>query len=228
MLLVVGAIVVGILLGLALGGRLANLAEVTLRWWPLALVGLALQLIPVPSMEGQIDHWLAVGLLAASYAVLLVFVAVNIRLPGFPVVAVGFALNLLVISLNGGMAVSDEALHRAYGPGPGYEKMYRVLVEHGGAKHHLAGPDDVLRPLTDVIPVGGPIRLVLSVGDVLFYVGVVWLLAAATKGLPGRGSRESVRPRSPAGVGGDPPSTLRPAGEPASGIGRPAPPAPQR
>jgi Family of unknown function (DUF5317) len=136
----------------------------------------------VPTLEGQLDHWLAVGLLAASYAVLLVFVAVNIRLPGFPVVAAGFALNLLVISLNGGMPVSDSALRSAYGSG--YAEMRRDLVEHGGAKHHLAGPDVVLRPLTDVIPVGRPVHLVLSVGDLLFYVGVVWLLAAATRGMP--------------------------------------------
>jgi len=215
MLLVIGSILVGVLIGLALGGRLANLAEITLKWWPLALLGLALQLIPVPSMHGQRDHWLAVALLAASYVVLLVFVAANIRLPGFPIVALGFALNILVISLNGGMAVGDSALHTAYGAR--YPIMYQELVEHGGAKHHLAGPDDVLRPLTDVIPIGWPVRLVLSVGDVLFYVGVVWLLAAVTRGLP-RGQRgRGVRPRSPAEVDDAHLEAHRPEVERASG-----------
>jgi hypothetical protein len=190
-LLVVGAIAAGILIGILLGGSLRNLAEIKLRWWPLAPLGLVLQLVPVPTIEGRLDHWLAVGLLAASYAVLLVFVLVNIRLPGFPVVAAGFALNLLVISLNGGMPVSDSALRSAYGSG--YAAMRRDLVEHGGAKHHLAGPDVVLRPLTDVIPVGKPVRLVLSVGDLLFYVGVVWLLAATTRG---RDRAVGDRPRS--------------------------------
>jgi uncharacterized protein DUF5317 len=180
MLPIVGAIAGGILIGLLSGGRLRNLAELRLRWWPLALLGLILQLIPVPSMDGQVDRWIAASLLAASYAVLLVFVAANIRLPGFPIVALGFALNLLVISVNGGMPVSDHALHEAYGSG--YADMKRALIENGGAKHHLAGPGDVLRPLSDVIPVGKPVRLVFSVGDLLFFAGVMWLLVAATRG----------------------------------------------
>src|SRR6266516_3522424 len=71
MLLVVAVVVGGILLGLAFGGSFRNLGEVHLRWWPLALTGLILQLIPVPSRPGQADHWAAVGLFAASYVVLL-------------------------------------------------------------------------------------------------------------------------------------------------------------
>ena len=56
-------------------------------------------------MKGRLDHWLSLGFLIASYIVLLVFVAANIRRPGFAVVAVGFLLNLLVISVNSGMPV---------------------------------------------------------------------------------------------------------------------------
>src|SRR5437867_11818872 len=115
MLLVLGAIVAGMLVGLIMGGSIRQLAEIRLRWWPLALLGLALQLVPIPSMNGELDHWLAVGLLIASYVVLLAFVAMNIRLPGFPVIAAGFALNLFVISVNGGMPVTEHALRQAYG-----------------------------------------------------------------------------------------------------------------
>jgi hypothetical protein len=184
MLLILGAIVAGILVGLILGGSLHQLAEIRLRWWPLAILGLALQLVPVPSLEGRADHWVGVGLLLASYAVLLVFVAVNIRLPGFWMIAVGFALNLLVISVNGGMPVSKHALQRAYGSG--YTAILTDLERSGGAKHHIARADDDLLPLTDVIPLGPPVRLVLSAGDVLFFLGVTWVIAAATKGPPGR------------------------------------------
>jgi hypothetical protein len=184
MLLIVGAILAGILAGLVLGGSLQQLAEIRLRWWPLALLGLALQLAPIPSMKGQLDHWLAVGLLIASYLVLLAFVAVNIRLPGFWLIAAGFALNVVVISINGGMPVSQEAMRRAYGAD--YPVILRELELNGGAKHHLSRPDDVLLPLTDVIPLGRPVHLVLSVGDVLFFLGVTWVIAAATKGPPGR------------------------------------------
>jgi hypothetical protein len=184
MLLILGAILAGVLIGLILGGSIQQLAEIHLRWWTLALVGLALQLAPVPSMKGQLDHWLAVGLLIASYMVLLVFVLVNIRLPGFWLIALGFALNALVISINVGMPVSRDALRQAYGPG--YQTFIRELEFNEGAKHHFSRPGDVLLPLTDVIPLARPVRSVLSVGDVMFFLGVAWVIAAATKGPPGR------------------------------------------
>ncbi|HEY3208471.1 MAG TPA: DUF5317 domain-containing protein [Actinomycetota bacterium] len=184
MLLILAVIVAGLLVGIALGGDVRTLSEIKLRWWPLALVGLGLQLIPVPSMSGQIDHWLAVGLLVASYVVLLVFVAMNIRLAGFPMIAAGFALNLFVISLNGGMPVTQNALRQAYGSS--YAAEIARLQEHGGAKHHLARDDDVLVSVADVIPVGGPLHQVLSVGDIVFMAGVFWVIAAATRGATGR------------------------------------------
>jgi len=228
-LLVVGAIVAGALAGLALGGSLRSLAEIRLRWWPLAVIGLAFQLVPVPSLAGQTDHWLGVGLLIASYVALLGFVAMNIRLPGFLLISVGFALNVLVISLNGGMPVSRQALQEAYGPGS-FNTVVTDLEASGGAKHHLGRSDDVLVPLSDVIALGSPVHLVMSVGDVFFFLGVTWVIAAATRGPRGRhasarepagrhrpgatrerlGGRESPAPRDPepehpSAVGGPPP-----------------------
>ena len=184
MLIILGAIALGVVIGLLLGGSLTKLADVQFRWWPLAIGGLVLQLIPVPSMRGQIDHWLALGLLIASYVALLAFVAANIRLPGFTVVGVGFALNLLVISLNGGMPVNTHALRQA--SGPGYSAAVTRLVQNGGAKHHLARSNDMLDQLSDVLPVGRPVRNVFSVGDVVAMAGIAWVLAGATRGPSGR------------------------------------------
>jgi hypothetical protein len=178
-LLVVAVVVGGILVGLALGGSMRNLAEARLRWWPLAIAGLVLQVIPVPSRAGQVDHWVAVGLLIASYVVLLAFVAANIRLPGFAVIAVGFALNALVIGVNGGMPVKDQALRQA--AGSRYEQSRQRLVEKGGLKHHLARSDDVLLPLSDVVGIGAPVGNVFSPGDLLSYAGVAWALAELTR-----------------------------------------------
>jgi hypothetical protein len=207
-LLILAVVVAGVLAGVALGGDIRTLSDVKLRWWPLALIGLALQLIPVPSGEGSFDHWLSVGLLVASYAVLLVFVGMNITLAGFPLIAVGFAMNLLVISVNGGMPVTEQAIREAYASRAASE--ISRLQQRGGAKHHLARDDDVLLPLADVIPVGSPLHQVLSAGDIVFMAGVFWVITAATKGAAGRHRRGTTRAR-------------RGARDPATSTGRPSP-----
>jgi hypothetical protein len=224
-LLIAGAIVLGILLGLVLGGSVRALGRLRFLWWPLAFFGLALQLIPVPSMEGRGDDVLATGLLVLSYVVLLLFVAANFRLPGFPLIAVGFALNILVISVNGGMPVSAGALRQAYGPA--YAETLEDLEARGGAKHHLQRPDDVLIPLADVIPIGAPVRQVLSAGDLVFMAGIVWLLAAASRRPLHRTKR--ARREWPAAEGGptdpSPPAPESSPGTARARLGR-APPGP--
>ena len=178
MLLVAVSIVLGIAVGLASGGSLSRLAETRLRAWPLAILGLGLQVAATPAGPGG---WLAGALLGASYLCLGALFAANVRLPGVPLVAVGIALNALVIGVNGGMPVSDDALRAAYGTE--YEAMRRTLIEEGPPQHHLARPDDVLLPLADVIGIRAPVKQVFSVGDLTSMGGFVWLLAAATRGV---------------------------------------------
>lgn len=185
MLLILAAILVGILIGLVSGGSLRLLSEIRLRWWPLAIAGLVLQLIPVGSGSRGTD-WLSIAWISASYALLFVFLAANVRLAGIPLIAAGIGLNALVIVLNGGMPVSETALRAATADAAQYESALAKLEEQGAPKHHLATDDDVLRPLTDVVGLGPPIQQVYSVGDFLSLAGIVWLFVAATRGPPGR------------------------------------------
>jgi hypothetical protein len=176
-LLILGVIVVGILVGFALRGNLRNLAQLHFRWWGLAFLAAVLQFVPAPSSSGL--RWVGAALLIASYAVVVAFVALNITVPGLWLIAVGFALNIVAIGLNGGMPVSDGALRRAYGSD--YLEQRRELLSARETKHHLRRPDDVATPLTDVIPVDSPVHQVLSVGDVVWLVGVVWLIAGSMR-----------------------------------------------
>ena len=179
MFLLLGAVVAGVAIGFVVGGSLRHLAEVRFRWWGLAFLAAGLQLIPVPSGE---ERWIGAALLMASFACLIAFMALNIRLPGLWLVAVGFALNLLVIGFNGGMPVRDSALAAAYREG--YPDQRRELLAGGQTKHHLERPDDELMALADVIPVGAPIRQVLSVGDIVWLVGTVWVVAGLMRPRP--------------------------------------------
>ena len=171
---------VAITVGLLTGGRLRGLSAVRFRWPYLALVGIALQFFPIGGWEEN-------ALVLASFAALCVFTLANIRQPGFVLVFVGLALNLLVIGVNQGMPVSHRALVES-----GQEDLVDDLVRSGGAKHHLATNEDSLRSLGDVIAIPPPVRQAVSIGDVLMYAGAAWFIVAAMRRRgPTRGSRDS-------------------------------------
>lgn len=182
---------VGLLVGWGLGGGIRRLGHVHLRLWPVAVVALAIQVVPAGVLGGRFDELLDVRALLVSYLMLLAVAAINWRCPGFPLIVVGLVLNFTVIAVNRGMPVSEEALRRA-----GRQEDVRVLSEARDSKHHLARDDDLLLPLADVIPVGPPFASVVSVGDLLTYTGAATFLAGAMLDRPGRRRRESAGPRA--------------------------------
>ncbi len=181
------AIVLSLTIGLLRGGRLRRIAEIPLRYGWVALVALGLQVIFVSGPRWGVA--LPMGVLVASYALLIAVVALNWRLPGMPLVGLGLALNLAVMAANGGyMPVSPEALARA---GLGH---LAAQVEYGAP---ILGAKDILLPreatrlwwLGDTLAVPGPapLRAVLSVGDVFLAAGVIVLLQKAL--VPGKARR---------------------------------------
>lgn len=177
MLLLAAILGIGLLLGWGFGGRLRNLGTVPIHLWPLAPIGLFLQVVPFPKLEGTLGEMLPLGALLLSYAVLLFFVAVNWRLRGFVLIGIGLLLNAVVITANQGMPVSEHAVRQS-----GQAGAIGRLSSSEDPKHHLAEEDDVLLPLADVIPVGSPFDIVVSVGDVVSYVGAAVFLTASMLG----------------------------------------------
>jgi Family of unknown function (DUF5317) len=177
MILFLAVVALALVLGYAFGGRLRELEKLHLRWWPLALLGLGLQFIPLPSGRWGTDLIVRIAVLACSYALLILFCAVNLRLPGLPLLLVGLALNAAVITPNGGMPVSRAALIRS-----GQGDVLAELQDGGAAKHHVMTDADVLTFLSDVIPIGGPIHQVASIGDVFVYAGLVIVVVQAMRG----------------------------------------------
>lgn len=176
MRLFVSVIALAVVLGYVFGGRLSRLERLPLRWWGLAIAGLGIQFLPLPEGGSGNDLLVRTGVLALSYTFLLVFALANVRLLGMPLIVLGLACNGLVIVANGGMPVSEDALGDS-----GQASVIRLLVDEGADKHHLMSEDDVVTFLADVIAVPGPIHQVMSVGDVLVYVGLIWLTVAAMR-----------------------------------------------
>jgi hypothetical protein len=167
MLLVVIAIACIISVPLA-GGRLRRLGELEVRATWTVLVSAAIQVVITSAVRSG-DHALHVGLHEASYALVAWFVFANRRLIGMPVVALGAALNVLAISVNGGVMPAAAAALRIAGIGAS-----------GGYENSAAIAHPRLLFLGDVIPVPGPwpIGNVLSIGDLLIVTGALIFLHA--------------------------------------------------
>jgi len=161
------ALVVGVLLGIAAGGRPSDLGRRPMRLaWLLAICALlqvVAEVFDVPQTPGLV-------LVLVSYAGLAVFAVVNIGLVGMPVVLVGLLANLFVISLNAGMPVRESSIVASHAA-----TRQEVPSLDFGAKRHLATGTDHFVVLGDIIPVR-PTREVLSFGDLILAFGVADVL----------------------------------------------------
>ncbi len=146
-------------------GSFSELSKVpiTAGWLLAGGLGLqvALEIVQVP--KDQIET-LGYGLLMVSYALLLAFCIANLRVMGFGVIAVGIAMNTLVIGLNRGMPTidigNDDRGRRVQKPVP-------ISV-----KHRPERPGDLLKFLDDRILLPEPFDAVVSFGDLVVAVGV--------------------------------------------------------
>lgn len=167
------AIPIGILAGWILGGRLAALDAVRLRWAPIAIAGLLVQVVlfsgPVTERVGAAGTPLYVG------STLLVLVALlrNLRITGLPLVALGAVGNLAAIVANGGSMPASAGALAALGKSIGTEYSNSVLMA-----------EPALAPLTDqfAMPRWMPLANVFSIGDVLIGVGIALAIAVAMRG----------------------------------------------
>jgi len=103
------------------------------------------------------------GLLMLSYVFLLAFCFVNLPLRGMGVIAVGIALNTIVIGLNLGMPTRPVQIEN----GRRVEKPIEQTV-----KHRPESPDDLLGFLGDKILLPTPFDTLISIGDIVIVIGV--------------------------------------------------------
>ncbi len=175
-MLLLYAIVAGLLAGAVAGGRIAALADLHIRWLGVAVAGLAFQLVlfhpVVAERVGDLGPVLYVGSTVAVFAALLR----NLALPGLPIVALGAALNLLVILANGGVMPSDPAAWQAL-------TGVAAVPTDDFTNSTLMGPGTALPWLGDVFVLPRPIPLanVFSIGDVLIAVGIAWCVARSMR-----------------------------------------------
>lgn len=165
------AIPIGIVVGALAGGRLDSLAGLRLRWVPLILLGLLVQVAVFTDAGGRAAGDAGPAIYAASTAAVFVAVLRNLRVPGVALIAIGAGCNLAAIVANGGWMPADpDALAAVGGLADGYTNSVVVA-------------DPALQPLTDVFALPGwlPLANVFSIGDVLIGVGIVVTIAVAMR-----------------------------------------------
>jgi len=146
-------------------GRFAELGRVRVRATPLLFGGLALQIAIelIVFAPDQIET-IGYGLLMASFALILGFCLFNLGTRGFGVIAVGVAMNALVVGVNQGMPTipvgNDAQGHRV-------QKPFEPTV-----KHRPEEPGDHLTFLDDRIVLPKPFDTVVSFGDLVLAVGI--------------------------------------------------------
>jgi hypothetical protein len=178
------AIPIGIVAGYLTGGRLERLGALRLRWAPLALLGLAIQVLifsdPVSRLVGDAGP----AIYVASTATVLVVVLRNVAIPGVALIALGAGCNLAAIVANGGWMPADAAALASVGGLP------------SGASNSIVVADPALGPLTDLfaLPAALPLANVFSLGDVLIGAGIAVTIALAMRAAPspGEGSPASM------------------------------------
>ncbi len=165
------AIPIGVLIGLVWGGRLDRLSELRLRWAPIMLLGLAVQIVLFSDRVGPAVGDVGPAIYVASTAAVFIAVLRNLATPGVWLIVVGAGCNLAAIVANGGSMPADSAaLESVGGLPPGYTNS-------------IIATDPALRPLTDLfaLPAWLPFANVFSIGDVLIGVGVAVTIVLAMR-----------------------------------------------
>jgi len=183
----VAPVLIALLAALALGGSFDHWSRLRVRWWPLALVALGVQ---VPLYSPPFDTWpvvvaLGVGLGLVTTGLILVVLVRNATGPARPaclLAALGVALNLTVTIANGGWMPRSQP----------------VLSRHGSdglatlSNTDLMTADTRLSWLGDSIPQPAwlPLANLVSPGDLLLSLGAAWWVFRVT--------RPAASPRRPA------------------------------
>lgn len=144
----------------------------------------------IPATRQMLPGWLAAFLLVGSQIMMLVFVGLNRTQPGFLILGLGLAANLLVIIANEGwMPVSPQVLADLF---PESSAVAVVGERVGWSKDILLLPAEThLWWLSDrfILPAWFPQRAAFSLGDILIAIGAFWALWV--RGGPAIGERES-------------------------------------
>ncbi len=177
-MLLIGALV-GLVVGLAAGGRLDSFLSVRLRFLALLVAALLLRFGTSWLIESGVESVdaLRLPLYATSFALVALVLWLNRSQPGLLLVMVGVMANGLAVIVNAGWM--------PYYP-PALEAAGLTVADLSPARFFTALPMDLgagfllhAGPFGDVVPLPVPyLRNVISLGDIAISIGLGWFVLA--------------------------------------------------
>ncbi|HSV31591.1 MAG TPA: DUF5317 family protein [Atribacteraceae bacterium] len=173
-------IIYGILAGWVTGGKLGYLKQIKMPFFWLIIVGFLVRYVVLALFPADFIWLTLVGM-----SVVFIATTLSYRLPGMLLIAAGTMCNIAVMAVNQGRMPVSLPLARQLGLG--------ALVERFYAGHF---PDYVamtsatpLAWLGDIVPYYSLLYVqpfVVSIGDYLLGIGIIWFLVQAMNGRRGR------------------------------------------
>lgn len=179
-MVLVAAVLIGLILGLGRAWKnKQNFRVYDLRAPGLVLLAFIPQFLIFffPATRSRIPDRASSILFISSLIILIAFSLFNIRKTSFWPVTAGFLLNAVVILLNGGwMPISPAMVQKLF---PAAEPSWKVGERLGFSKDIVLNPETTrLWLLSDrfTLPDWIHYRVAFSAGDLLIFIGIVWLL----------------------------------------------------
>lgn len=164
-MLVLVLCIVGLISPMFFSGRVSRLAVVRFRGWWILVAALVSQILIIEIFPDA-DRAFLEAVHMATYVAAGVFVAINWRIPGLVIIAIGGAMNGITIALNGGQLPASK----------GALQMAGIDIAKGDFVNSGVLSDPVLPLFGDIFvwPEPMPFANVFSFGDALIVFGTVY------------------------------------------------------
>ena len=169
------AVVLGLIIGVARNGRLANFFDVKFKGWFLSILAFVLFLSPYLMLAVGITHEKLQIFPYAAMAIIAFIALLNIDKMGMKILLFGLVLNLLIMGLNDFKMPIDAVKMSGLGFSSFIESMksgdvvnYMALDESHGLSVYLGK--------VIALPKAYPFAKMISVGDVIISLGIAFII----------------------------------------------------
>ena len=176
-------IIIALILGLILKGKIYRIADIKIKYiW---VIFIPLILFAICRWTPLADYqWFLSGTAIIEKIILIAAALANRRLPGVKIFMIGLMINLIALSVNGGMMpASKSAIQATFG-----EKYLEQALVAPHPRNTFIDSNTNLVYLCDIIPMHKPYAIVPavdSVGDLVMTLGMfIFILAVMRTPLP--------------------------------------------